>query len=127
MFVDGGLWVALVRYMPNQNDMVSVFHALGDKTRMGIVAALASGPQSVSALSRDVPMAMPSFLQHLKLLEACGLVQSKKEGRVRVCTLVPGRLSAAQSWIETQRRLWADRLDNLDEYLTGKDEPPGRR
>ncbi len=112
--------------MPNRNDMVSVFHALGDKTRMGIVASLALGPHSVSALSRDVPMAMPSFLQHLKLLEACGLVQSRKEGRVRMCALVPERLSAAQSWIETQRRLWEVKLDNLDEYLASKDDRPNR-
>ena len=112
--------------MPNKDDMVDVFHALGDKTRMGIVASLASGPHSVSALSRDVPMAMPSFLQHLKLLEACGLVQSRKEGRVRICTLVPGRLSAAQSWIEAQRQLWEAKLDNLDEYLASKDDRSNR-
>ncbi len=104
--------------------MVKIYHAMGDGTRMGVVQALARGPRSVSELSRNADMAMPSFLQHLAILEACGLVRSEKKGRVRTCELVPETLSAAHQWIETVRTDWQARLDNLEAHVT---EAPSSR
>ena len=62
-------------------------------------------------------MALPSFVQHLKVLEGCGLVRSKKVGRVRTYQLIPRRLKLAEDWLSQQRELWERRLDQLDEYL----------
>lgn len=62
-------------------------------------------------------MALPSFTQHLGVLEECGLVRSKKKGRVRTYTLAPGPLEEAGTWIERQRRIWEKRLDQLDNFL----------
>jgi DNA-binding transcriptional ArsR family regulator len=62
-------------------------------------------------------MALPSFLAHLKVLEGCGLVHSRKLGRVRTYSLAPDRLRLAEDWLATQRRLWEGRLDRMDAYL----------
>lgn len=62
-------------------------------------------------------MALPSFLQHLQVLEDCGLVRSVKNGRVRTCRLAPRPLAQAEKWLEKQRTSWECRLDQLDSYL----------
>ena len=62
-------------------------------------------------------MALPSFTQHLSLLERCGLVKSKKSGRVRTYELAPRPLQAAEDWISDRRKLWERRLDQLDAYV----------
>ena len=62
-------------------------------------------------------MALPSFTQHLNVLESCGLVKSRKVGRVRTYTLSPERLRVAERWLDKQRKVWADRLDQLDKLV----------
>lgn len=62
-------------------------------------------------------MALPSFIQHLAVLEGCGLVRSRKSGRVRTFQLVPQPLEAAESWMAEQRALWERRLDQFDAYV----------
>lgn len=79
---------------------------------------LSSGPAPVSELARPFHMALPSFMQHLDVLEDCGLVSSQKAGRVRTYQLEPRRLNLAEHWLEKQRTLWNRRLDQLDSYLT---------
>ncbi len=104
--------------MTNQQDRLNdTFHALADPTRRAVLAKLTSGPATVSDLAEPFSMALPTFLQHLKVLEECGLVRSKKVGRVRTCHLKPKQLAAAEDWIGAQRTLWTKRLDQLDDYL----------
>ena len=98
------------------------FHALADPTRRGLVARLTRGPASVSELARPLPISLPAVLQHLRLLEASGLVRSEKKGRVRTCRVEPRALAAAESWIAAQRALWEGRLDRLETYLETKKE-----
>lgn len=62
-------------------------------------------------------MALPSFLQHLGILEECGLVRSQKQGRVRTYEITPQPLGPAEAWIAKQRTMWEKRLDQLDDYL----------
>ena len=62
-------------------------------------------------------MALPSFLQHLKVLEDSGLVESAKKGRVRTCRMVPQNIRLAENWLAERRMLWERRLDQLDSYL----------
>lgn len=104
--------------MPNLNtDLDRVFYALSDPTRRAVLARLAEGPAPVSELAAPFDMALPSFTQHLSVLEKCKLVRSEKTGRVRTVELTPEPLSSAEAWIDTQRSLWASRLDQLDAYL----------
>lgn len=94
-----------------------IFRALADPTRRDVVERLSAGPASASELAEPYKMAMPSFFEHLKVLEGCGLVQSEKRGRVRTYQLVSERLQVAEDWLGQQRRLWERRLDQLDAYL----------
>ena len=104
--------------MPNYATQLDcVFRALGDPTRRAVLRRLSSGPVAVSELARPFDMALPSFTQHLAVLENCGLVRSRKTGRVRTFQLVPQPLEAAERWMVEQRALWERRLDQLDSFL----------
>lgn len=93
------------------------FQALADPTRRAMVERLARGPVSVSDLARPLDMSLPAVMQHLSVLEASGLVQSQKVGRVRTCQINPEALSAAERWINQRRVEWEHRLDRLGQYL----------
>src|SRR5580692_10284084 len=104
--------------MLNQSpDLDRLFHALADPARRAIVERLARGPAPVSELARPLPMSLPAAMQHLGILEAAGLVRSKKEGRVRTCAIEPRALSQLEQWLGARRTEWEQRLDRLDAYL----------
>ena len=94
-----------------------VFRTLSDPTRRRVVERLSRGPASVSELAERFDMALPSFVEHLRVLEGSGLVRSSKEGRVRTYRLVPRRLAVAEHWLVRQRGIWERRLNQLDSYL----------
>jgi DNA-binding transcriptional ArsR family regulator len=112
--------------MPYQSaELPRLFQALADPTRLAVVAQLAQGPSSMTALHQPFDMALPSFSQHLRVLEDCGVVRSSKSGRVRTYELQPKALGAAEHWLNLHRRRWETRLDQLDDYLkTLKKESP---
>lgn len=93
------------------------FHALADASRRSIVARLSAGPASVSELAEPLEMSLPSVLQHLGVLQDCGLVRSQKVGRVRTCRLEPEALHAMEAWIARHRAAWEARLDRLGDVL----------
>ena len=101
--------------------MIQVFNALSDPTRFAVVERLSQGELSVSELAEPFEMALPSFMQHLRVLEDCGLVTSTKKGRVRYCRLQGAKLKDAESWLSVQRRRWETRLNQLDDYLSTMD------
>jgi DNA-binding transcriptional ArsR family regulator len=104
--------------MPKQSiPLDRVFQALADPTRRAVLSRLGRGPAPVSELARPFDMALPSFTQHLKVLEDSGLVSSQKTGRVRIYALLPEPLEAAEHWMVEQRSLWERRLDQLDDFL----------
>lgn len=108
----------MVRYMTNQSVQLNrVFQALADPTRRAVLERLSSGPAPTSELARPFSMALPSFSQHLDVLEGCGLVRSSKAGRVRTYQLAPQPLKVAAHWMARQRAIWERRLDQLDDYL----------
>ena len=74
-------------------------------------------PASVGELRKPLTMSLPAVLQHLRVLEASGLVRSTKIGRVRSCRIEPEILRLAEDWIGGRRALWERRLDRLGEFL----------
>ncbi|OUC93095.1 transcriptional regulator [Streptosporangium minutum] len=97
--------------------MDRVFQALADETRRAMVQRLIRGPVSVSELARPLEMSLPAVMQHIQVLEACGLVRSEKIGRVRTCRIEPDVLRTAEDWLAEQRTSWERRLDRLGDYL----------
>src|SRR5664279_4309030 len=98
-----------------------VFHALGDPTRRAIVERLSEGPISVSRLATPLAITLAAVVQHLQILEECGLVHTEKTGRIRTCHIDPAGLSVAEQWIGERRSVWERRFDRLGDLL-GRDE-----
>lgn len=105
---------------PGQRDLpplATVFQALSDATRLAVVERLSIGPAAATELARPFEMALPSFMQHLGVLERAGIVTSHKTGRTRVFQLAPAGLRTASEWLSTFRNHWDRRLDQLDQLL----------
>lgn len=102
----------------------AVFHALADPTRRQMIERLGEGEASVSDLAAPFPVSLSAVHQQLAILREAGLVATRKEGRVRICRLVPDRLESAEAWLDARRRAWGDRFDRLDDYLA-KEERDG--
>ena len=78
---------------------------------------LGRGPATVTELAEPFDMALPSFMQHLTVLERSRLVRSEKVGRVRTFHLVPQQIESAELWLKAQRDGWEKRLDQFDSYV----------
>lgn len=81
-----------------------VFHALANGTRRTLLQRLTRRPMSFSVLAQSSELALPSLLQHLRVLETAGLVRSRKRGRTRTYRLAPRALAGAEHWLARQRR-----------------------
>jgi DNA-binding transcriptional ArsR family regulator len=100
----------------------AVFHALSNPTRRKVLEHLSVRPATVSELAARFDMQLPSFVQHLSVLERSRLVRSKKRGRVRTYEIAPERFAVVDDWLTARRRAWEARLDRFDQYVTGLKE-----
>jgi DNA-binding transcriptional ArsR family regulator len=100
------------------------FAALSDPTRRAVIEHLVRSPATVSALAAPHDMALPTFMRHLSVLESCGLVRSEKTGRVRTCHIEASPLLEVQGWLEWQRMLWEQQLDQIDQLALSLDTEP---
>lgn len=87
-----------------------------------MVERLSLGPASVSELARPLEMSLPAVVQHVQVLEASGLIQSEKVGRIRTCSIDAERLAGVEGWIADRRWDWARRLDRLDALLAAHED-----
>lgn len=94
-----------------------VFHALSNSTRRRVLEQLSAGPATVSELAAPFDMRLPSFVQHLSVLEQSRLVRSKKRGRVRTYEIAPERFKVVEDWLTARRQLWEARLNRFDQYV----------
>ena len=94
-----------------------VFNALSNSTRRKVLEKLSVGPATVSELAAPFDMKLPSFVEHLSVLEQSRLVKSKKRGRVRTYEIAPERFKVAEDWLTARRELWKARLDRFDSYV----------
>ena len=86
---------------------------LADPTRRAIIERLVHGPAAVKELAAPHDMALPSFLQHIEVLETRRLIRTRKVGRQRICMLEPLALLPLEGWLDRQRRNWERQLDRL--------------
>ena len=110
----------MVEYTSDQLD--TIFQALADPTRRGMLAALAGGPSTISDLAEPHAMSLAAASKHVKKLETAGLIEREVVGRVHHCRLTPEALKAAGDWIKTYERFWTSRLDILEELLKAEDK-----
>lgn len=102
-----------------------IFHALSNPTRRRVLERLSVGPATVSELATPFGMQLPSFVQHLSVLERSRLVRSTKRGRVRTYEIAPERFKVVEDWLAERRQCWEARLDRFDQYVKQlKDKEP---
>lgn len=124
--LDTGRHEIILKRMLNQiAPLDRAFQALADPTRRSMVERMTRGPASVSELAEPLAMSLPAVLQHLRVLEASGLVRSHKVGRVRTCRLEPVVLRQAERWIAQRRATWEGRFDRLGAVLAEQSEATG--
>lgn len=99
-------------------ELDDAFHALSDPTRRAVVSRLGAGPASVGELAAPFDMALPSFMKHIRQLESSGWIRTRKAGRVRTCTLERRSFDVVGTWLDEQRRVWEDRTDRLERFVT---------
>lgn len=99
------------------------FHALSDPSRRQMLDRLATGPATVSELARPLPMTLAAVVQHVQVLQASGLVNSRKAGRVRTCWINTGALREAEQWLTGRRIVWERRMDRLGAVLDEQAPP----
>ena len=107
----------MVSAMSHPAAVDTVLHALSSPTRRKVLERLSAGPATVSDLAAPFDMQLPSFVQHLSVLEQSRLVKSKKRGRVRTYELAPERFKVVEDWLTARRELWEARLNRFDQYV----------
>jgi DNA-binding transcriptional ArsR family regulator len=94
-----------------------LFTALADGNRRAMIDRLSTGSASVSELARPLDIALPSALKHLAVLEAGGVVRSRKAGRVRTYSLAPEAFSGLEAWVAQRKAQWNAQFDRLERFL----------
>jgi DNA-binding transcriptional ArsR family regulator len=100
------------------DELSSTFAALADPTRRAILARLANGEATVNELAEPFRLKLPTVSKHLKVLQRAGLVTQSRKAQWRPCRLEPAPLKDVADWVERYRRIWDERLNQLDAYLT---------
>jgi DNA-binding transcriptional ArsR family regulator len=104
--------------MPNQTiDLDRTFQALADRSRRTMVERLTLGPASVSELAKPLAMSLAAVVQHVQVLEACGVVKTEKIGRTRMCRIERRAMVGVEQWMSDQRSGWEVRLDRLGDIV----------
>jgi DNA-binding transcriptional ArsR family regulator len=108
----------MVKYVLDRLDALDhAFHALSDPSRRQMIDRLAQGPASVSELARPLQMTLAAVVQHVQVLESSGLIESRKTGRVRTCSINQAALRSTEQWLTDRRTVWQRRLDRLGTVL----------
>jgi DNA-binding transcriptional ArsR family regulator len=95
-----------------------VFAALGDETRLRLVARLSSGgPMSITRLTAGFPVTRQAITKHLRVMEQAGLVHSTQRGRESVWELEEKRLAEARRHLQTISAQWDETLGKLKAFV----------
>jgi DNA-binding transcriptional ArsR family regulator len=97
--------------------MMTTFNALAEPNRLHIVELLRDGPRSVNEIVERLRLSQPLVSKHLRVLSQAGLVKARPSAQQRIYQLEPRPFAELDGWLETFRRIWNTRLDNLDDYL----------
>ena len=94
-----------------------LFAALGDATRLALLARLAGGPQSSARLTAVTPLTRQAVRKHLAVLERAGVVRSRRRGRESLWRLETARLEAAQRDLARIAARWDSAVERLREMV----------
>lgn len=106
-----------VRPGPSLAGAAPLFAALGDETRLALVARLGRGPHSITQLAAESPHTRQAITKHLEVLSAAGLVRSDRRGRERIWTVEAARLDAARRYLDQVSLHWDAALGRLKQLV----------
>ncbi len=95
----------------------AVFAALANPTRRAMLARLAQGEATVSALAEPFDMSLPAVSKHIRVLEAAELIHRGKDAQFRPCRINAPRIRDVADWTEQYRHIWDMRFDALDQVI----------
>ena len=95
-----------------------VFQAIADPNRREILNLLAGRKLTLNSLADRFSISRPAISKHVRILSECGLVTVTKKGRERYCEARYEKLTEVADWVEQYRKLWTEKLDALETYLT---------
>jgi DNA-binding transcriptional ArsR family regulator len=99
-------------------DKLSItLYALADPTRRSILRRLADGPAPVRELAEPFRISQQAVSKHIACLESAHLVEKRRDGRLRICTLDPKPLKEVSDWAEEYRAMWEANFARLDDVL----------
>ncbi|WP_154961751.1 ArsR/SmtB family transcription factor [Agrobacterium tumefaciens] len=104
-----------------------IFQSLADPTRRAVLLRLGGGDASVGTLAEPFAMALPSFMKHIRQLEGAGLIVTRKQGRVRFCSLEKQRFSMIEGWLSQQHAIWEGRTDRLEQFVMAQQDRTSRK
>ena len=96
-----------------------VFQAIADPTRREIIRLIAPKPLNLNAVAGHFDVSRPAISKHIKILMECGLLEIRQQGRERFCQAKLGKLNEVSDWVEQYRKFWNEKLDSLEDYLSG--------
>ncbi len=99
-----------------------VFQAIADPTRRKIITMIATKPQNLNMIAENFDMSRQAISLHIKILDECGLLLIKQQGRERYCSIQPQKLSEVADWIEPFRKMWEGHFNRLDAVLKNMDK-----
>ena len=94
------------------------FSALSDPTRRAILALLAERELSVGEVVEEFSIAQSAISRHLNVLERACLIERRREGQRRVCSLRAEPLAEIEDWVSIYRKHWQSALKRLDRAVT---------
>jgi DNA-binding transcriptional ArsR family regulator len=102
--------------------MQSVFEFIAEPNRRAILSLLASSPQSVGAIERQLRMPQPTVSKHLRVLREAGCVESSVDAQRRLYRLKPEPLQEVDIWLAPFRRFWSAHVDALERHLDRREQ-----
>ncbi|MCZ8513224.1 metalloregulator ArsR/SmtB family transcription factor [Paenibacillus filicis] len=97
---------------------MTTLSALAEPNRLRIVELLRDGPLTVGEIAERLELHQPQASKHLRVLSDSGLVEVYPSANRRIYKLRPQPFMEMDTWLETYRRLWEERFDRLDDYLS---------
>jgi DNA-binding transcriptional ArsR family regulator len=104
--------------------MATAFEVLAEPTRREILDLVRERERSVGELVQRIRISQPGVSKHLRVLRDAGLVEVRVDAQRRLYRLRPEPLAEIDAWLRPYRRLWAERLDALENHLDAREGGP---
>lgn len=95
-----------------------IFQGIADPTRRAIIALIALRAMTPNAIAENFDITRQAVSKHLRILTECELVRQEQQGREIYYQLEIDKMKEIDSWLEQYRKIWEQRFDNLDKFLT---------